>query len=163
MPKGNSQFALARRREARRNTMLRRIKIGLFTIAAIALVGIAASLVITPILAVRARAPAAPAAAGEVRQVVTTMAGFDPQALRVPAGRPFTVRLVNPDSPFHTDGGGWHQLRVEALNIDVRVPPRSDKMQTFAGLAPGRYEFYCDICCGGKENPTMRGVIEVTG
>jgi hypothetical protein len=47
--------------------------------------------------------------------------------------------------------------------VDVRIPPRSEQTQAFAGLAAGSYEFYCDICCGGKENPSMRGVIEVTG
>lgn len=163
MPKGNSQVVLTRRREARRKVLLRRTKVGFFITAAIASLGIAAFLVIAPILAVRDRAPAAPAAAGEVRQVVMTMAGFDPQVLRVSAGRPFTVRLVNPDSPFHTDGGGWHQFSVERLGVDVRVPPRSERTQTFAGLLPGAYEFYCDVCCGGKESPAMRGVIEVVG
>ncbi|MBI3998264.1 MAG: cupredoxin domain-containing protein [Armatimonadetes bacterium] len=163
MPKRSSLVVRERRHQARRKVLLRRLKIGLFAAAALAVLGLAALLVLSPIRAVRAPAPTAPASAGEERQIVTTMAGFEPQTLRVPAGQPFTVRLVNPDSQFHTDGGGWHQFRLETLDVDVRVPPRSERSQVFDGLAAGRYEFYCDICCGGKESPTMRGVIEVTG
>ncbi|MDR7537688.1 MAG: cupredoxin domain-containing protein [Armatimonadota bacterium] len=71
------------------------------------------------------------------------MAGFDPRRAR--PGRPFVIRLVNPDSPYHTDGGGWHQLRIERLGVDVRVAPRSSTTQAVAGLAPGTYEFYCKV------------------
>jgi len=161
MPKHSSQVVQERRRDARRKIALRRVRIGLFVAAATVVVGLGALLVIRPVLAVRTPTPTS--AGGEVRQVVATMAGFAPQVIRVPAGKPFAVRLVNPDSQFHTDGGGWHQFRVERLSVDLRVPPQSERSQAFAALTPGQYEFYCDICCGGKENPTMRGVIEVTG
>ncbi len=163
MPKNNSRVVQERRDEARRSVLSRRLKIGLFAAAALAVLGVSVFLVVSPLRSVRAPAVEPPASAGEARQIVVTMAGFDPPTVRVPAGGPLTVRLVNPDSQYHTDGGGWHQFRLESLNVDVRIPPRSDRTQTFAGLAPGTYEFYCDICCGGKENPSMRGVIEVTG
>jgi heme/copper-type cytochrome/quinol oxidase subunit 2 len=151
------------RHNGRRQTARRRLRIGVFAAAALAVLGLAVFFVISPLSAVRgpASGPATPAASAH--QVVVTMAGFAPPTIRIPADRPFAVRLVNPDSQFHSDGGGWHQFRVEALNVDVRVPPKSERTQSFAGLAAGTYEFYCDICCGGKENPTMRGVIEVTG
>ncbi|MCL6552477.1 MAG: cupredoxin domain-containing protein [Firmicutes bacterium] len=136
---------------------------GGFTVAALTVLGVAIVLVVNPLRVARSPDPSAAAPNGDTRRVLITMAGFAPAVLRVPAGRPFAVRLVNPDSPYHTDGGGWHQFRVERLGVDVRVPPRSERMQVFAGLAAGTYEFYCDVCCGGKENPTMRGVIEVTG
>lgn len=93
--------------------------------------------------------------------VQVTMAGFSQPVLRARAGQPLRVRLVNPDSPFHTDGGGWHQLAIPRLGVDVRVPPRSQRMVLIPAAAPGEYEFYCDVCCGGKENPTMRGVLRV--
>jgi heme/copper-type cytochrome/quinol oxidase subunit 2 len=148
---------------ARQKAARQRLKVGAFVIATLAILGIAAFLVVSPLRAVRGPASNAAAPAGEIRQVMVNMAGFDPRTLRVRAGQPFTVRLVNPDSQFHTDGGGWHQFRIEKLDVDVRIPPKSERSQTFARLAPGTYEFYCDICCGGKENPEMRGVIEVTG
>ncbi len=163
MPKHNSRVVQERRNGARRNGLSRRLKIGLFAAAALAVFGVSVFLVVSPLRSVRALGVKPPASAAEDRQVVVSMAGFDPSTLRVPAGRPFTVRLVNPDSQFHTDGGGWHQFRIEKLGVDVRIAPKSDRSQVFAGLAPGTYEFYCDICCGGKENPSMRGVIEVTG
>lgn len=165
MPKPKSSVVQARREEARLKASRRRLKIGLFAATALAVLGISTFLVVSPLRAVRAPAPgpSTSAASVENRQVVVTMGGFDPQTIRVPAGQPLAVRLVNPDSQFHTDGGGWHQFRIEALDVDLRIPPKSDRTQTFANLAPGTYEFYCDICCGGKENPAMRGVLEVTG
>ena len=141
-----------------RKKLRRRLTIAAFGTGAILILGIAFVLLTNPLRAVRTPAPS-----GESHQVIITMAGFTPPNLRVPAGRPFTVRLVNPDSSYHTDGGGWHQFRVERLGLDVRIPPRSEQSQTFEALAPGTYEFYCDVCCGGKENPSMRGKIEVTG
>lgn len=156
MANRSSQARQHRRRENRRAR--RRLTIALFAVGTVAILGIAVFLVVRPLQAVRG-----PVAAGDDYRMTITMAGFAPPMLRVPAGRPFVVRFVNPDSPYHTDGGGWHQFRVERLGVDVRIPPRSERSQAFAGLAAGTYEFYCDVCCGGKDNPTMRGRIEVTG
>lgn len=47
--------------------------------------------------------------------------------------------------------------------MDVRIPPRSRTATTLRALPAGTYEFYCDVCCGGKDNPAMRGILEVTG
>jgi plastocyanin len=165
MPQHTSPAVRARRGEARRKVFRQRLAMGGFAAVALAVLGLSAFLVVRPLRAFLVPAPAqnAPAIPAENRQVVVTMAGFDPQTFRVPAGKPFTVRLINTDSQFHTDGGGWHQFRIETLGVDVRISPQSERSQTFAGLDSGKYEFYCDICCGGKENPTMRGVIEVTG
>lgn len=90
-----------------------------------------------------------------------TMAGFSQPVITARAGQPLRLRLVNPDSPFHTDGGGWHQLAVPALGVDFRIAPRSQQVVEIPAAAPGEYEFYCDVCCGGKDNPTMRGVLRV--
>ncbi|MDR7543442.1 MAG: cupredoxin domain-containing protein [Armatimonadota bacterium] len=162
MPIHISKTAEARRSELRRKTLRRRFALGAFMVGALVVLGVSASLVVKPLRAHHEPAQA-PAATGKQYRIVVTMAGCDPSVLRVRAGEPFTVHLLNPDSRFHTDGGGWHQFHIETLGIDVRIPPQSERSQTFAGLAPGTYEFYCDVCCGGKENPTMRGVIEVTG
>ncbi|HBY96256.1 MAG: cupredoxin domain-containing protein [Ardenticatenaceae bacterium] len=100
--------------------------------------------------------------AGASRTVSITMAGFDPSTLTIPAAQPVTVRLVNPDTQFHTDGGGVHQFAVPELGLDVKVQPKSSALVTIPAVAPGSYTFYCDVCCGGKENPTMQGTLVVS-
>jgi hypothetical protein len=37
------------------------------------------------------------------------------------------------------------------------APPLSSNAATFTPVKAGVYEFYCDICCGGRANPTMQG------
>jgi plastocyanin len=91
-----------------------------------------------------------------------SMGGFQPAELHVAAGQATTVRLVNLDGPYHTDGGGVHQFASPALGIDVKVPPRSSATLTIPASARGTYAFYCDVCCGGKENPSMQGTIVVS-
>ena len=127
-----------------------------FAVAATLVVGLAVFLAFNPL---RAEKPQAPGG----QQVTVTMAGFSPQRLTGKAGSDLTLTLVNPDSKFHTDGGGWHQFRVEALDLDVKIPPSSQRTVTLRDLRAGSYIFYCDVCCGGKENPAMRGILEVTG
>ena len=94
--------------------------------------------------------------------VEVTMAGFQPGNVAIAAGKPTTIRLVNPDSPYHSDGGGVHQFAAPELGLDVKVQPRSETTFTIAALQPGTYRFYCDVCCGGKENPMMQGTIVVS-
>jgi hypothetical protein len=91
------------------------------------------------------------------------MAGFSPEVLTATVGQPLRVKIVNPDSPFHTDGGGWHQLAIPDLGVDAWVAPRTQQVVELpAAAAPGEYAFYCDVCCGGKENPTMQGILKVS-
>jgi cytochrome c oxidase subunit II len=94
--------------------------------------------------------------------IQVSMAGFSMPNVKAVAGQPLRLRLVNPDSQFHTDGGGWHQLAIPQLGVDVRVPPKGTSLVDVPAAAPGEYVFYCDICCGGKENPMMQGVLQVT-
>lgn len=89
------------------------------------------------------------------------MAGFSPPELRVTPGRAVRLKLVNPDNSHHTDGGGVHGFTVPGLGIDVRVPPETNMVVTLPAAEPGDYEFWCDTCCGGKENPSMQGTIRV--
>lgn len=95
------------------------------------------------------------------RSITVTMGGFSTPVMAVPAGQPTRLQIVNPDSSAHADGGGWHQLAIPALGVDARVPPRSDRTIELPAAAPGEYAFYCDVCCGGKENPAMQGVLKV--
>lgn len=104
----------------------------------------------------------APSTSPVAQTLLISMAGFSPGRVRVPANRPITLTIVNPDSRFHTDGG-WHQFAIDALRVDVRVAPREQKTVTLGPLRPGVYEFYCDVCCGGRANPSMVGRLEVRG
>lgn len=128
-----------------------------FGVIAVILVGAAAYLATAPLRA----AKTAPAAA-QGTQVVASMAGFSPALLLGKAGKDLTLTFVNADSALHTDGGGWHQFRIDALGVDVKIAPRSEQTVTLQNLKAGTYEFYCDVCCGGKENPAMRGLLKVT-
>src|SRR3972149_4910654 len=128
-----------------------------FVLGALAVLSVAAFLAAEPL---RSR-PAASDPGGRAPQVYVSMAGFEPRMLTASAGQEFKMQFVNPDSQFHTDGGGWHQFRIDGTGIDVRIPPSSQPTVTLPALAAGTYEFYCDICCGGRANPAMRGVLEV--
>ncbi|MBI4300168.1 MAG: cupredoxin domain-containing protein [Chloroflexi bacterium] len=104
--------------------------------------------------------PKASAGPGTV-VVQMSMSGFDPNRIEARAGQPITVRLVNMDSQFHTDGGGWHQFASDGLAVDVKVPPLKTQEFTFTPDKSGEFEVYCDVCCGGRENPYMVATIVV--
>lgn len=86
-----------------------------------------------------------------------SMAGFTPSTIRAKAGEEITITFINPDNSAHSDGGGWHQFSIDELDMDYKISPESTKTITIKVDQPGEYEFYCDICCGGRENPTMQG------
>ncbi len=115
---------------------------------------------LTGIFLWRAFAPV-PTAAADVR-IRTTMEGFTPSVIRAKVGKPITIQLINRDSSFHTDGGGWHQFAIDELGVNAKVRPESTELVTLTPTRAGTYEFYCDVCCGGKENPSMRGKLEVS-
>lgn len=95
-------------------------------------------------------------------KIVVSMGGFDPPTIYANAGETLTIQLVNPDNSFHSDGGGWHQLASDELDFDFRIAPKSEKIIKIKADKPGEYAIYCDICCGGKENPYMQGKIIVS-
>ena len=98
---------------------------------------------------------------GDVVEIEGTMGGFSTKTIRARSGRPLTVRLTSVDTRFHTDGGGKHQFAIEALGVNIVAPPKGTREATFTPPAPGVYQYYCDICCGGKANPTMVGTLIV--
>ena len=73
------------------------------------------------------------------------------------------VRIINPDSSHHSDGGGVHGFTIVGLGIDARVQPETTQVITIPAAPAGEYAFYCDTCCGGKENPSMQGVLTLKG
>ena len=96
-------------------------------------------------------------------QVHASMGGFDPSGLTVKAGQTVKVELSSMDTSMHSDGGGWHQFAIDALDINWKVGPLSSKVFEFTAPATaGTYSWYCDVCCGGKENPSMQGKLTVT-
>lgn len=94
--------------------------------------------------------------------VKMSMSGFNPNVIEGKAGEPLKISLVNMDNENHSDGGGWHQLKSDELKIDYKIPPKSTAIITITVDKPGEYKFYCGVCCGGKENPNMWGVIKIT-
>jgi len=99
--------------------------------------------------------------AGNVVDISADMSGFTVPEVRVKAGVPVTIRLTSLDNSHHTDGGGKHQWAVDELGVDIIAPPEGSQYATFTPSEPGTYTFYCDICCGGRANPTMQGTLVV--
>ena len=107
--------------------------------------------------------PDLPPMAGNVVDIAADMGGFTRKEVRVKAGQPVTVRLRSLDNSHHTDGGGKHQWAVDELGVSIIAPPLGSSYKTFTPARPGTYTFYCDICCGGRANPTMSGKLVVVG
>ncbi len=107
--------------------------------------------------------PAPAPMTGNVIDLEASMSGFDKKEIRIKVGQPVTIRLTSIDNSHHTDGGGKHQWAVDELGVDVIAQPESSNMVTFTPDKAGSYTFYCDICCGGKANPTMNGQTIVEG
>ena len=96
-------------------------------------------------------------------KMTITMSGFQPNVIRAKAGELVTINLINPDSSMHTDGGGVHSFKLTSglANVNVTLQPESQKVFSFTPTQPGEYQWYCDSCCGGKENPSMVGTLIV--
>jgi heme/copper-type cytochrome/quinol oxidase subunit 2 len=101
--------------------------------------------------------------AGNVIDISADMGGFSRKVVRVKAGQPVTVRLRSLDNSHHTDGGGKHQWAVDEFGVNIIAPSLGSSYKTFTPDQPGTYTFYCDICCGGRANPTMSGRLVVSG
>lgn len=102
-----------------------------------------------------------PPMAGNVIDIKADMAGFDIKEIRLKVGEPVTIQLTSLDNSHHTDGGGKHQWAIDELSVDIVAQPESSNYTTFTPEKPGTYTFYCDICCGGRANPTMNGSLIV--
>lgn len=94
---------------------------------------------------------------GRIINLQAAMDGFDVKEIHVQQGETVTVNLRSLDNSMHTDGGGKHQFAIEELGVNLVAQPLSTNSVTFTADKPGEYIFYCDICCGGKANPTMNG------
>jgi cytochrome c oxidase subunit II len=148
--------ARAEREQAPGRGLSRPIRLVIFGAIALLVGGAAIGLVVS-----RLQAPGGTDAAA--LQVHASMGGFDPPALTVKAGTVVKVELSSMDTSMHSDGGGWHQLAIDALGINWKVGPEASTVFEFtAPAAAGTYSWYCDVCCGGKANPSMQGTLTVT-
>jgi heme/copper-type cytochrome/quinol oxidase subunit 2 len=156
--------SLARRREwqkqrARARQRNRYLRAGIFGAIVLAVVA-AIAFFLSPVFAPRASG-IRESANGKVINIQAGMDGFDLKEIHVKAGETLTVNFQSLDNEHHTDGGGKHQFAIDELRVNVVAQPLSSSSATFTVTKPGTYTFYCDICCGGKANPTMNGKLIV--
>ncbi|KAB2947693.1 MAG: Plastocyanin [Candidatus Methanoperedens nitroreducens] len=100
----------------------------------------------------------------EAIKMTISMVGFEPNVIRAKVGQPVKINLINPDNSMHTDGGGIHNFNLKesgVSNVNITVLPESQKVFTFTPMQAGEYHWYCESCCGGKENPSMHGTLIV--
>jgi heme/copper-type cytochrome/quinol oxidase subunit 2 len=99
---------------------------------------------------------------GNVVTLEADMSGFSMNEIHAKLGEPLTVRLISLDKPYHMDGGGKHQFAIDELSVNIVAPSEGMSEMTFTPNKSGVYEFYCDICCGGRANPAMQGQLIVS-
>ena len=141
-------------REARKRARLRkrRIRAAVYILIVAGVLGSAGALIRSAFIR-----PSLPPIAGTVIDVAADMTGFDTPEIRLRSGEPVTIRLTSLDNSHHTDGGGQHQWAVDELGVNIVAPPEATRYATFTPDQPGECVFYCDICCGGRANPSMQG------
>lgn len=93
--------------------------------------------------------------------VRVSMSGFEPATITVKAGTPLRIDLINMDNQYHTDGGGWHNFAMDAFSMNVSVAPSGQQVFSLPTGTPGTYGWYCSVCCGGRDSPSMNGRLVV--
>ena len=156
--------ALARKRARTRHEQRTRknqqiLRLGAFTVIVAAVI-VAVVYFLAPVFAPKESGVTQDANA-KIVNVQAAMDGFDMQEVRVKVGEKVKVNLRSLDNEHHTDGGGKHQFAIDELGVNVVAQPLSVASTTFTPTKPGMYTYYCDICCGGKANPTMNGKLIV--
>jgi len=153
-------MANKKNREARRQALQRQkhLRAIAFIILGASVLGLAGYFLVSAFFR-----PPPPPMAGNVIDLSASMSGFDMKLIRVKVGQSVTVRLTSLDNSHHTDGGGKHQWAVDELGVNIIAPPEGSSYMTFTPTKAGTYTYYCDICCGGRANPTMQGTLIVEG
>ncbi len=150
----------ARNRQAARSRQKKRVlRFGAFG-AVVVLVMAAVVYLLAPVLAPK-ESGVSESANAKVVNIQAAMDGFDMQEIRVKVGETVRVNLRSLDNEHHTDGGGKHQFAIAELGVNIVTMPLSVASGTFVASKEGTFTFYCDICCGGKANPTMNGKLIV--
>lgn len=156
--------SLARRRErsrhdARSRQMKQILRVGAFTTILVVVI-VAAVYFLVPVFSPK-ESGITEIANAKIVNLQAGMDGFDMQEIRVKVGETVKVNLRSLDNQNHTDGGGKHQFAVDELGVNIVTMPLSVNSGTFAASKAGTFTYYCDICCGGKANPTMNGKLIV--
>ncbi len=90
-----------------------------------------------------------------------SMEGFDPKVITAKPGQTITLDWWNTDGAMHLEGG-VHTMVSDKLGIRLELPAESRKTVTItAPMSQGDYDFWCDSCCGGKDNPQMHATLKV--
>ena len=90
-----------------------------------------------------------------------SMDGFDPNPITAKPGETLAIDWWNTDASMHLTNG-VHSLVSDTLNVHFELPAQSRKtIEITAPTTPGDYDFWCDSCCGGKDNPRMHGTLHV--
>ena len=90
-----------------------------------------------------------------------SMDGFDPGTLDASPGQTLTLDWWNDDNAMHLTGG-VHTLVSDSLGVHFALAAQAREAITLtAPMTPGDYDFWCDSCCGGKDNPRMHGTLHV--
>jgi cytochrome c oxidase subunit II len=90
-----------------------------------------------------------------------SMDGFDPTTLDATPGQTLTLDWWNEDAPMHLTNG-VHTMVSDKFPVHLELAAQSRKTVTItAPTTPGDYDFWCDSCCGGKDNPKMHGTLHV--
>jgi heme/copper-type cytochrome/quinol oxidase subunit 2 len=147
------------RREARSRETQKFARVGVFS-AIVAVVIVAAIYFLAPVFEPKASGITESANA-KIVNIQAAMDGFDITEIRAKVGETIRVNLRSLDNEYHTDGGGKHQFAIDELGVNIITQPLSTNLGTFTATKPGTYTYYCDICCGGKANPTMNGKLIV--
>lgn len=92
-----------------------------------------------------------------------SMAGFDPAVIHARPGETVMLDWWNTDGAIHLVNA-VHTLVSDSLGVRLELAAQSRRTITLtAPAAPGDYDFWCDSCCGGKDSPTMHGILRVEG
>lgn len=147
------------RKERRERQVNQLVRLGAFT-AVVIVVIVAVAYFLAPVFAPKASGITQDANV-KVVNLQAAMDGFDMQDIRVKLGETVKVNLRSLDNEMHTDGAGKHQFAIDELGVNIVAQPLSVASGTFVASKAGTFTFYCDICCGGKANPTMNGKLIV--
>lgn len=90
------------------------------------------------------------------QQVRISMAGWDPPTLITKVGVPLKIDVMALDNAH----GAGHDFVLDAMGVNEYVGS-TQKVFTLPAGQPGHYTFYCSLCCGGKDSPTMVGTFTV--
>ena len=144
------------RRNATAKTKPGKLRVLVFLVVAVAILGGGAYLAGSVFMGQRDKSSTPGAFAMRV-----SMDGFDPKVIDAKPGETLTIDWWNTDGAMHlTDG--VHTLVSDSLNVRLELPADSRKTVTLdAPTATGDYDFWCDSCCGGKDNPQMHAKLHV--